>query len=422
MKKWKKILISYLMICSAMAKIWSVNAMGALAKEDWGTDTELLIVLDNSGSMKETGKEMEEVVGLIGKLLETRDIRIPVSYLLFNEDAYYVEDGQEIRLETGKETCIWQGIEHTDYWIKERIAEGKSVKLLFISDFFSSRRLENNGIACYTFETASEEQENISEVVEQWNQWQDEKKLDFVVWTWESLCKGEDSRNTIAYLKKHDKEAVGKGYQVVIDCPNRFMLNWKKDKTTFIKYAVTSFESLLYGIDEKWRSWNIVGHGKKERKISEGHKGCYIYFPDIAGIEVEEGKLIYKNLYWVEANTESIQVVISSDNKKKSKGYILQIPDLQWKINVDTRIKEDKEFSLQVTPNFPLSGAWGKPEDYVCRVEIYQNNIMVQDITLNYNSDKEKFVGKCTLGKTGEYKLAGYINDKEMCSVTKKVN
>lgn len=430
MKRWIKILISYLVICSVVVKLWSVNAVEVLAGEKWVPDTELLIVLDNSGSMKKTGKEMEEVIALIGKLLEARHVKIPVTYLLFNENVHNVEDERKINLETGKETCIWQGIEHADSWIKDRIADGKNVKLLFISDLFSSRKLEKSGITCYTFETASEEQENINMVVEQWNQWEDEKKLDVVVWTWKSLCAGEDSQNTIAYLENNNREAVEKGYQVTLNSlksENIIGLNFVKDKTAFTKNAVRSFEMLLYGMDEDWRSCNIPKSGKREYKTDKNFRGYYIFFPDTVDIEVEDGKPIWKNLYLVEGKREYLQMVVSVNNGEKCEGYILRIPDLRWNMKVDTRIEKGKEFSLQVKSDISISGAWGRPEDYECKVKIYKEHEMQEEkykeIVLTYDSDKEVFEGRCILEEAENYCFKGYINGEKVCKdISKKVN
>lgn len=429
MKRWKKILISYLVICSVAVKLWSINVVEVSAEENWVPDTELLIALDNSGSMKKTGKEMEEVIELIGKLLEARDVKIPVTYLLFNENVHYVEDERKINLETGKETCIWQGIEHADSWIKDRIADGKNVKLLFISDLFSSRKLEKSGITFYTFETASEEQENINMVVDQWKQWEAEKKLDVVVWTWKSLCTGEDSQNTITYLEKNNKEAAENGYQVTlkINNGNIFKLDFEKDKATFIKHAVKSFEMLLYGMNEDWRSWNISKSGEKKYKTDNDTIGYYIYFPDTVDIEVKDGKPVCKNLYLVEGEMEYLQVVVSVNNGEKCKGYILRIPDLDWEMNIDTRIEKGKEFSLQMKTDTPISGAWGRPEDYECKVKIYKKNEMqkkeYKEIVLTYEPDKEVFEGKCILEEAENYCFIGYINGKRLRKdISKKVN
>ena len=400
------------------------------------TSTELLIAIDNSGSMKENLEFLDQVVNLIKLLAEQRGADVMISYLLFNENVLITDTFDEIEIVSGKETCIMQGIEAADRWMTEKIENGKSVKVLFISDLFSSRYLdkENGKVKIYDMNRAEEEQMEILKIENKWAEWCKAKKATVLIWTWDSFCKTEKVENTLDNLKENKASEISIGYQVKfkpdknVEITNNLSAPAEKD-TEFIKQTIHSFETLLGSSNVKWENKSYVVNPEETRTLTLKAKDrlIYLFFPKTNNVRVtyngNDVETKYNDLYILDKK-ESSYSIIGKSGSGKSEGFLLKIPDLKWEISLsDTLLKKSDDFAVILSPSESLGGSWGDPGTYNCilRIKDSQNNEIYNGI-FEYDYEKSVFFLEHSISISGWYTFIGEVNGDEIDTIKRKVN
>lgn len=184
------------------------------ASETIGTmeETQLLVAIDNSGSMGPSVKIIHDTTEMISALVKKELPTSAVEYMLFNADkAEFVSADDLFPINYGGETSIYLGMEQINTWVEERVREneeqGIRTALILFSDLYSSRTVERDH---YTEETAQGEQEDIDTWTQNWKMWIEDGSLDVCVIQWESMAAEESSSRTL----EQDLDSYSTGFQV----------------------------------------------------------------------------------------------------------------------------------------------------------------------------------------------------------------
>lgn len=386
-----------------------------LAKGNQHQETALLVVVDNSGSMHGGKSLLNSAVATIQELIEKRNIEIDVEYLVFNENPSGIQKSLPQLYSGGKETGIFAGINGANEWVEEKTAAGVKVKVLFISDLFSSRYWdkETQRATEYTFGLAKTEQEEIKEIETKWKSLCDTGQMDVIVWKWKNTCKTEDSRNTVIYLEdkwKLDDDDKINGYQVqfleddVIDLEEGS--KELDDRANCNLQLVEIFEQLIYGIEVEWEEKNVLS--TQMVKKEEGQI-VYICIPENSNVAIVkadengEGKTkklssIVEQLYCCEEDGYGLK----PDGKQKNTVYILKEPLLEWEITAfqDDSFVDGKKYVTVVVCVKPTRNLVGK-EEYDCQLkqekdgveELIETTFVDGMFQYEFEGEKKEFVG-----------------------------
>lgn len=359
------------------------------ANESDSVDTELLVMIDNSGSMVEAKKTIDEQIGILKKLIKEWGLDVNITYLLFNEEIRFEKKYENVSMEKGKETCFLQGMEEANKWISEKIGDKKSVRILLISDLFSSRKIIDGQITKYNYDAIDSEQKKIRDIE---NQWDKIENLEIVIWSWDSMCKGENPQND-KYRLKDNEEECKKGYQVRLN-ENKKMKVAINEKESQVKIVVETFERLFNASGKKWKEL------KKRFTLSDESRGCYIYVLDTdKDIVIENSKKIEEGLYLVEKESEGFNIECED-------AFVFEIEDVRWNIYFPENIlKTGKSFKIYI-----------QPEGMIKNIEKYEVNIKAGEkkIELTYSPDEKIFVGEFVLEQKGRIIFECYINGKKV--------
>lgn len=365
------------------------------ANESDSVDTELLVMIDNSGSMVEAKESIDEQIEILKKLIKEGGLDVNITYLLFNEEVRFEKNYENVSMEEGKETCFLQGMEEANKWISEKIDDKKSVRVLLISDLFSSRQIIDDQVTKYNYDAIDSEQKKIEEIESQWD---DIENLEIIIWCWDSLCEGENPQNDKYCLKDKEVECK-KGYQVRLDQDKKMKVAIN-ERDSRVKIAVETFERLFNASGEKWKG------PKKRFTISDDSRGCYVYVLDTdRDIVIENSKKIEEGLYLVEKKEDKVNI-------KCEDIYVFEIEDVRWNIDFSERILEaDKEFEIYI-----------QPEGMIKDVENYEIYVKAGEkkIDVDYTSNEKKFVGECNLKEKGAIIFECYINGEKVPVEKKK--
>lgn len=172
----------------------------------------LLVAIDNSGSMKPSGRVIHDTIEMISALVEKELPVSSVEYMLFNAGGTeFVSADELFPINYGGETSIYLGMEQVNAWLEEHVQNDKEqgirTALILFSDLYSSRTAGNG---CYTEDTAKEEQETIKSWAESWNAWIGDECLNACVIQWESMAEGESSSRTL----DQELDSYAAGFQV----------------------------------------------------------------------------------------------------------------------------------------------------------------------------------------------------------------
>lgn len=423
MKIRMKIIVKYIPFALLSIMLFGILECGMVYGAEKNTDTELLIVIDNSGSMKANMDFLKEVVSIIKVLAGECEEDITISYLIFNEDVQIIDVFDGIQIIDSKETCIMQGIEATDQWMEKKIEEGSNVKVLFISDLFSSRYLDNGQVKKYDVNYAKKEQGNILRIEDKWKEWCTDRKANILIWTWESFCTTEKKENTIDNLEKNNADEISWGYQVKFEPVENTVISVGQFEETdrnieFIKKAVESFEILLGSSEVKWETYYVNQEAFREMKLDEKEKNIYLLFPNADDIQIKyndaEVESQYNGLYLLDQK-EHKYYVKAQTNAGKIEGYKLIVPDLEWKIRFsDGVLKKNKEFIVILSPSAQLGGSWENPTGYNCSLKVLdQIGDEIGSWNMEYNPEEGCFCVKRKM-EAGIYTFIGVVNGKEV--------
>ncbi len=409
-----------------LLEVWESGMVYGAGKN---ADTEMLIVIDNSGSMKKSMDFLKKVVSMIELLADGCEEDINISYLIFNEQAQITGEFGEIQIISGKETCIMQGIEAADQWMEKKIEKGNIVKVLFISDLFSSRYLENGQVKKYDMDYALKEQKKILEIEKKWKEWCDNKKANILIWTWESFCATEKKVNTVDYLQKNNIDEASWGYQVKFEPVKNTIISANCPEETdqnaeFIKQTVQSFEILQGAPDVKWESYKVNNEKEREVKVGDEEKQIYLFFPDVTDIQVEyDGVEVgsqYDGLYLLDQKKDVYKVKAQSNAGIKD-GYKLIVPEIEWKISFSNgTLKRNEEFTVFLTPSAPLSGNGSNLEDG-CILKILKGKEEVCRCNMEFDAEKNCFYAECEI-EAGAYTFIALVNGIEVDKEGRSVN
>ena len=396
-------------------------------------DTKLLIVIDNSGSMKENLDFVENTVSLLKLLVYERGADADISYLLFNETTLMTDTLDDIQIVSKNETCIMQGVEAADQWMTKEIECGNYVKVLFISDLFSSRYLESESgvVKTYDINQAAAEQEEITAIEEKWAKWCNAKKASVLIWTWESFCNAEKAENTVSNLKENNKEEISAGYQVVFEPDKNIVISSSaidadEETIEFIKQTVCSFEILMGSSNANWKKQNyMINPGEtRQLKVDEDKKLIYLFFPQPDNIIITYNNIAieakYDGLYILDRKEYTYSV--SGKGNRSEEGYLLNVPDLRWDTSLSTPLKKSTTFTAELIPSESLSGSWGAPDDYHCVLRIKVDDYEIYSQSMTYNAEKGSFFLEHAIAGTGWHTFIFEVNGKEIVSVKRKIN
>lgn len=395
-------------------------------------NTELLIVIDNSGSMKETEKFLKEAISLINVLTEMRSMEVDITYMTFNEMVFQSESALDIVYVSGKETCIIQGICAADEWVDNKISEGTNVKVLFISDLFSSCYIQEGKMCKYDIEIAKSEQEEIDEIESRWKKWCKDGKASVVVWTWASFCSTENVINTIEYIEKHEEADIKKGYQVDFNPWEKERFNPLKmdNEEEFIKMAIKSYEKLMNSAEIEWENYWAYNIDNVIKETDDEEKVIYFYFPGENDVEIKSNGIRYnpqiEGLYILPGKGNKYNVrwnSRSSSTTERRSGFILVIPDVKWEIDfLPNILSANEKFTITLFRGNALSGSREGENIYDCKltVESINNDENVLEYVLEYQNGV--FLKSDLMLEAGKYNFIFEVDGEVVAQKEKRVN
>ena len=187
------------------------------AEEKQNLETEVLVVIDSSGSMKQLDIAIREVLQMILSFETLEHYKLMAEYFLFNETGieWITMDRKSAtpieEIQYGGETSIYVGLEGINDWVNKELEDNTSINLLMLSDLFSSR--DKNG-KIFDWETARREQRRIDIWITEWKKLIRKNKFNPFFMRWESMTPKENIYKTLEYLEKNGN--ISNGYQIVL--------------------------------------------------------------------------------------------------------------------------------------------------------------------------------------------------------------
>lgn len=226
MRKRFVVLVAVLMCMLLKMPLIDANA----AEDSQSTDIRkknLLVAIDNSGSMKPLSTVIQEVVQVVFALEELEEDELSVEFLLFNaEETKYFSAGKDLNasmeekiknlqeiIEYRGETSVYAGMKGIKEWVDRNtnLAKDASINVFILSDLFSSR--DENGDE-YIWKNAKKEQMEMNQWIVDWEKLIREDKMNVSFIHWESKTAGENSDHTLKFLE--ESKDISNGYQVIL--------------------------------------------------------------------------------------------------------------------------------------------------------------------------------------------------------------
>lgn len=201
------------MAAAFMYALLNISCIHACAEERQNLTKKLLVVIDNSGSMRSLDTVIQETLQIISAFDELAQDELTVDYLLFNADKIEVVSAEEIRfvqeaMKYQGETSVYKGLEKVEEWVNAN-KEQVPISILVLSDLFSSR--DKNG-DIFNWKAAKEEQNKINLWTAEWSSLIKADMLSALFIYWDSMAPGESVDMTLNALKENQN--VSAGYQV----------------------------------------------------------------------------------------------------------------------------------------------------------------------------------------------------------------
>lgn len=410
------------------------------------TDTgmELLIAVDNSGSMKDTG--MDEVIQFVSKQMEHGKMVSTVEYLTFNaEQVDYVEPNKVSTLKYTGQTSIYAGLEEVNHWVSNKIDEEKATNIgvIVFSDLFSSRDSKGKR---YKLESALQEQKKIAEWAEEWNTKVEKGKLKIRFISWESMCPGESREMKVEAMTSESQ--LKNGFQVVLGETEKYRIDiaemnkWDSDLTLEqkrIQFCSCEVIKLITGIDDlEWEKETLSVRDSSYKKIElpESYQLLLQFNYEENSTETEfvfgsETKLQPQVLLkgqgtqiFLLNNIENTELPIKM-NFGKAHIYYLCVPNIQFGMSLTAGINEvGKEVTLTIKPDCSESDwRWRDflNEEYIFELIDASTNKVISRDKIKYGKAEYSF----SFPQRGEMEVkVSYINSnkqKQLIGTRKRI-
>ncbi|MDE5977366.1 MAG: hypothetical protein K2G70_02715 [Turicibacter sp.] len=227
MEKTRKIIKSFVILLF-LACVFLIKSIIYAENGQEGEEIEILLVVDRSGSLQEEEKSIEQALGLLYKWVETETSCCAVDVVVFADKAVRTQFANLTQVPLNRNiTSMVAGMSEADLWIEEKLANGKKVYVIVISDL-----VESPSVEC-TMEEAEEKQENINTIIENWAAFKREGVLDYLFITWIEQNEIDDEENkevkTLVELKEKKVEKVGEFRYTIVDRDRIHLLKVQKD-------------------------------------------------------------------------------------------------------------------------------------------------------------------------------------------------